>query len=43
MRIKQYLSEDALEKLQEVIDYDIPEYAGDRHYGDYGYGKYGLL
>ena len=32
MRIKQYLSEDALEKLQEVIDYDIPEYAGDRHY-----------
>ena len=32
MRIKQYLSEDALEKLQEVLEYDIPEYAGDRDY-----------
>lgn len=32
MRIKQYMSEDALEKLQEVADYYIPEYAGDRHY-----------
>lgn len=32
MRIQQYLSEDALEKLQEVLEYDIPEYAGDRDY-----------
>jgi len=32
MRIKNFTSEDALEKIQELLDMDIPEYANDDEY-----------
>lgn len=32
MNIPNYSSEDALEKIQDLLEYDIPEYASDRVY-----------
>ena len=32
MRIRNFTSEEALEKLEELLKYEIPDYAGKRHY-----------
>lgn len=32
--LKQFSSEDALEKIEELMEYDIPEYANDDEYGE---------
>ena len=34
MRIRNFTSEEALEKLEELLEYDIPECAGDRDYSE---------